>query len=163
MSVLVKLLSTKSVLNRSNRLDFLVYLAPNMAFSEMNYQSFNTSHELPVSFSKSFTNSMVHIHLTVSTLQHHSVPFSYIHVLSATTRGYQELSGTLSHIQHHSASLCILQLPPGPFSNNQGLPGTFWHSQPHSASFCILQLPPRTFSNNQGLPGTFWNSQPHSA
>ena len=76
----------------------MVYLAPNMGFSKMNYQSFNTSHELPVSFSKSFTNSMVHIHLTASTLQHHSVPFSYIQVLSETTRDYQEPFGTLSHI-----------------------------------------------------------------
>ena len=39
-----------------------VYNASNMAFSEKNYQIFNTSHKLILLFS---TKSMVHIHLTV--------------------------------------------------------------------------------------------------
>jgi hypothetical protein len=108
--------------------------------------------------------------------QHQSVFFSCLLVLSATTRGYQALSGTLSHICYPSVPLC-------PFSNNQGLPRTLSHIQHYfvsfsylqvlsgstsnfpalSAIFSILQLPPVPFSSIQGLPATFWHSQSHSA
>jgi hypothetical protein len=128
-----------------------VYLAPNMAFSEMNYQSFNTSHELQVSLRTSFLNSMVHIHLTNSTLQHHSVPFSY-------NRGYQELlalSAKFSITLYPSVVSRDFQQQPGATKNFLALSATFSIILYPSVASRDFQQQPRDTKNFLALTATF--------
>ena len=130
-----------------------------MGFSEMNYQSFNISHELPLPFSKSFTKSMVHIYSTVCTLQHHSVSFPYLQPLSPTIRGYQELSCTFSHIQLHSVSFSNHHVLSDTIRGYQELSCAFRHIQLHSVSFSCLQLLSATIRCYQELSYTSWPIQ----
>ena len=76
--------------------------------------------------------------ITLSHIQHHSVSFNWLQVLSATTRGYHELSATFSIILYYSITSRSFQQQPGDTRNFLALTATYsrvYHSVSDFDSF----------------------------